>query len=91
MNQSKGSFLGEDDDGDVDGRPVESLMDCQESSDQHVKKMSEASNEAMGSYVFKTNDLCMITGCAKNEAGQSLGTVIKIDEGGDMIFKGIEA
>jgi len=52
--------------------------------------MSESSNEAMGSYVFKTNDLCMIAGCAKNEVGQSLGIVINIDEGGDMIFKGIE-
>jgi hypothetical protein len=58
----QGSFLGEDDDGDVDERPVESLMNCQESSKQHVEMMSEASNETMGSYIFKTNDLCVFTG-----------------------------
>jgi hypothetical protein len=33
----KGSFLGEDDDGDVEGRLVESLMDYVESSYQHVR------------------------------------------------------
>jgi hypothetical protein len=64
----QGSFLGEDDDGDVEGRPVESLMNCQESSEHHVGMMSEASNETMESYVFKTNDLCVFTGCAKDEA-----------------------
>jgi hypothetical protein len=46
--------------------------------------MSEASNETMGSYVFKTNDLCVFTGCAKDEVGQSFGTVIKIVEGGGI-------
>jgi hypothetical protein len=53
-------------------------MDCQESSYQHVNMMSEASNESIGSYVFKTNNLCMFTGCTQNEVGQSLETVIKI-------------
>jgi hypothetical protein len=58
----QGSFLGEDDDGDVDGRPVESLMDYQESSYQHERMMSEASNETIGSYVFKTNYWCVFAG-----------------------------
>jgi hypothetical protein len=50
----KGSFLGEDDGRDVDGRLVESFMDCQESSYQHMRKVSEASEKTMWSYVFKT-------------------------------------
>jgi hypothetical protein len=53
MNLEQGSFLGEDDDEDVEGRPVESLMDCQESSNQHERMMSKASNETIGSYIFK--------------------------------------
>jgi hypothetical protein len=65
-------------------------MICQESSEHHVGKMLEASNETMESYVFKTNDLCVFTGCAKDEAGQSYVTVIKIVEGRDVISKGIE-
>jgi len=58
----KGSFLGENDDGDVDGRPVESLMDYQEILNQHVRMMSEASNKTIGSYVFKTNYGCVFVG-----------------------------
>jgi hypothetical protein len=57
----QGSFLGEDEDGDDEGRSFESLMKCQESSEHHVGMMSEASNETMESYVFKTNKLCMFT------------------------------
>jgi len=36
----KGSFLREEADGDVEGRLVESLMDCRKSPDQHVKMIS---------------------------------------------------
>jgi hypothetical protein len=32
----------------------------------------------------------MIAGCTKNEIGQTLRTIIKIDEGGSMFSKGIE-
>jgi hypothetical protein len=65
-------------------------MDYWEISKQHVRKISEASNETMGSYVFKTNDFCMITGCENNEVGQSSRTVINIFEGGDVISKGMK-
>jgi hypothetical protein len=86
----KGSFLGEDDDGYVEGRPVESLMICQESLEHHVGMMSEASNETMESCVFKTNDLCVFIGCAKDEVGKSSDTFIKIVEGRYILSKGIE-
>jgi hypothetical protein len=52
--------------------------------------MSEESNETMESYVFKTNDLCVFTGCAKDKYGQSSRTIIKIVEGRDTLSKGIE-
>jgi len=87
----KGSFLGEDDDGYVEGRPVESLMICQESLEHHVGMMSEASNETKESYIFKTNYLCVFTCCTEEEVGLSFGTVIKVDDDGDMLSKIIEA
>jgi hypothetical protein len=86
----KGSFLVEENDGDVEEIPLESLMDRWESLHQHVEMMLEASNKTIGSYVFKTDNLCTFIGCAKNGAGQSLETVIKIDEGGDILSKGIK-
>jgi hypothetical protein len=52
--------------------------------------MSEASIKAMGFYIFKTNDLCVFTGYAKDEARQSSRTIIKIVEGGGMLSKGME-
>jgi len=52
--------------------------------------MSEVSNEIIKYYVFKTIDLCVFTGCAKDEAEQSSVTIINIVEGRDMISKGIE-
>jgi len=37
-------------------------MDCVESSEYHGDMMmSESSNETIGSYVFQTDNLCMIT------------------------------
>jgi hypothetical protein len=44
----------------------------------------------MESYVFKTNKLCMFIGCTEEEYGQSYGTIIKVDDGGEMLYKIIE-
>jgi hypothetical protein len=87
----KGLFLGEDDDGNVEVRPVESLMNYQEGSNHHVEMMLEASKDTMRSYIFETNDLCVFIGCASKEVGQSFKTVIKVDKGGDMLSKGMES
>jgi hypothetical protein len=75
----QGSILGEGDGEDVEERHVESLMDCVESSEQHEDlMMSEASNETIGSYVFQTDNLCMIAGLVDN--GQSFEVVTEMKE-----------
>jgi hypothetical protein len=72
-----GSVLGEDEDKYVDEIPDESLMNYLESSYQHETMMSEASNEAIGSYVFNTDDFCMVAGHKSDEDGQPSTVFIK--------------
>jgi hypothetical protein len=52
--------------------------------------MSNASNETMESYVFKTNDLDVFKGCAKDESRHSSGILRNIAKGRDMLSKGIQ-
>ena len=53
------SILREEED-DTDERSNESLMNYWESSNQHEEMMPKALEEAIESYVFKTNGLCVI-------------------------------
>jgi hypothetical protein len=52
-------------------------MDCVEGLDQHEYVILEASKEAIGYYVCKTNDLCMDASYRRNEDGQPSKTIIK--------------
>jgi hypothetical protein len=82
----QGGILGEDEE---EERHVESLMNYLGSSDQHEDVLTEEENEASKPYVFKSDNLCMIAGCAREEVGQSSGTVIKTVEDGDMLSESI--
>jgi len=84
----QGGILGEDEE---EERHVESLMNYLGRSYQHKEVLKEESNEASKPYVFKYNILCMVTGCAKEEFGQSSGTIIKTVKDGDMLSKSTES
>jgi hypothetical protein len=75
----QGSFLGADEDKDVDERSDESLMNYWTSSDQHEGLMVEASNGAREPYILKYDNLYMVAGFADD--GQSFEVVIKMEEG----------
>jgi len=86
----QGIFPGEDDDGDVDGRTIESLMKCHENLEQHVEMMPEESNESMWYYFFKTHDFCVFIGCEKDKVRHSSKIFIKIVGSEDMLLEVME-
>jgi hypothetical protein len=65
----QGLFLEEDDSEDVEERPVETLIDCFMSEDQHKDVMIEISNKARDPYIFKSVNLCMVACFANDEDG----------------------
>jgi len=60
----QGLFLGEEDEY-IDERLTASLKDCVESLDQHKDMLKEKSNDSSKPYVFKSDNLSMIAGCAR--------------------------
>jgi hypothetical protein len=58
----------------------EYLMRCLESSVQKKKMTLEASIETQESHVLKTNEFYAYVGCTGHEDGQSLNTIIKIED-----------
>jgi len=75
----QGSFLGVDEDKDVDERSNESLVNYWTSLDQHEGLMAEASNGARESSILKFDNLYMVAGFADD--GQSFEVFIKMEEG----------
>lgn len=63
----KGIILGEEENEHSKKRHDESLMDYAENSNQNKDVLIEIWNEAKRSYVFNTNEFCMIVGCEGNE------------------------
>ena len=59
-------------------------MNCLDSSEKHEVMLKQESDEAIKYCVFKSNNLCMISGFAGD--GQSFETVIRKDEGLDVKY-----
>jgi len=61
-----------------------------ECENQYEELMTKASNEAIETYDFKIDILCMITSHRNDEDGQWSTVVMKIEENGGVSFQSIE-
>jgi hypothetical protein len=83
----KGDILGEG--YEENERLAGSLMNSLQSSYQHDDVLIEELDEATRPHSFYSDTLCVIAGNEKEETGLLVETVIKDEEGGNMIFKRI--
>ena len=75
----QGSIFGEEDE-DTYEIFDESVVNYLESSYQHEDMMPDASEEAIESYVFKTDGLCVIVGYKNDEDGKPSIAIMKEDK-----------